>query len=103
MIVFEIPLLTKEQAFHFNPAAEIPNPRSYSGEYPDYTLVPVPRRLQEYGTDLRALVVFNSLMSPLLNLEDVAIFQATGWSEDGAYIYLPDGWRPPYRSTPLSR
>jgi DNA-binding XRE family transcriptional regulator len=87
MMVFEIPLLTREQALRFYPTNEIPNPKAYSGEYPDYTLVPIPRRLQEYGTDLRAIVVFNGLMAPLLNPGDVAIFQATGWSGDGVYVY----------------
>jgi hypothetical protein len=46
---------------------EIPNPKDHSGDSPDYTLIPIPRRFQEYSTDLRAMVVFNSLMSSLLN------------------------------------
>ena len=48
-------------------------------------------RLREYGTDLRAMVVFNSFISPLLRQGDMAIFQATGWNEDGVYIYRMQG------------
>jgi transcriptional regulator with XRE-family HTH domain len=72
--IYEIPLLTKEQVLHFDPDKEIPEPKSHSGDYPDYTLVPIPRRFQEYSTDLRAMVVFNSLMAPLLNQGEIAIF-----------------------------
>jgi transcriptional regulator with XRE-family HTH domain len=85
--VFEIPLLTKEQVLHFDPGREIPYPKAYSGNYPDYTLVPIPFRFREYSTDLRAIVVFNGLMVPVLNPGDVAIFQATGFNGDGVYIY----------------
>lgn len=85
--MFKIPLLTREQVFHFNPAKEITESKAHSGDYPDYTLVPIPMRLREYGTDLRAMVVFNSLMAPLLRQGDTAIFQATGWNEDGIYVY----------------
>jgi hypothetical protein len=91
MTVFEIPLLTKEQVLHFDAAREIPIPKAHSGEYPDYMLVPMPRRFVEYSTDLRAIVVFNSLMSPLLNPGEVAIFQATGWNGDGVYLYRMKG------------
>jgi DNA-binding XRE family transcriptional regulator len=84
---YRIPLLTKEQVFRFNPAKEIPDPKAHSGDYPDYMLAPIPMRLREYGTDLRAMAVFNSLMSPLLNAGDAVIFQATGWNGDGVYIY----------------
>jgi hypothetical protein len=85
--LYEIPLLTKEQVLHFDPSKEIPYPKAHSGDYPDYTLVHVPLRFREYGTDLRAMVVFNSLMSPLLNPGEVAIFQATGWNGNGIYVY----------------
>jgi hypothetical protein len=91
MTVFEIPFLTKEQALRLDPMKEIPRPNAYSGEYPDHTLVPIPLWLQEYGTDLRAIVVFNGLMSPLLNPGDVAIFQVTGWSGNGVYVYRMRG------------
>ncbi|MDR2418903.1 MAG: helix-turn-helix domain-containing protein [Treponema sp.] len=84
---YRIPLLTKEQVFRFNPAKEIPDPNAHSGDYPDYMLAPIPMRLREYGTDLRAMAVFNSLMSPLLNAGDAVIFQATGWNGDGVYVY----------------
>jgi transcriptional regulator with XRE-family HTH domain len=89
--VFKIPLLTKEQVLHFDPDREISSPKAYSGNYPDYTLVPIPFRFREYSTDLRALVVFNGLMTPLLNPGDVAIFQATGWNGDGVYVYRMGG------------
>jgi hypothetical protein len=89
--IYEIPLLTKEQVLHFDPAKEIPEPKSHSGVYPDYTLVPIPRRFQEYSTDLRAMVIFNSLMAPLLNQGEIAIFQATGWNGDGVYVYRLKG------------
>jgi phage repressor protein C with HTH and peptisase S24 domain len=91
MTVFEIPLLTKEQVLHFDPASEIPDPKAHSGNYPDYTLVPMPRRFQDYSTDLRAMVVFNGLMVPLLAPGDVAVFQATGWLGDGVYVYRING------------
>jgi transcriptional regulator with XRE-family HTH domain len=91
MTVFEIPLLTKEQVLHFDPAREIPDPKAHSGSYPDYTLVPMPRRFQDYSTDLRAMVVFNGLMTPLLAPGDVAVFQATGWLGDGVYVYRVNG------------
>jgi hypothetical protein len=89
--VFEIPLLTKEQALHFDPVREIPCPKAYSGDYPDYTLVPIPFLFREYSTDLRAIVVFNGLMAPALNPGDIAIFQATGFNGDGVYIYRMSG------------
>lgn len=89
--VFRIPLLTKEQVLRFDPAREIPDPKAHSGDYPDHTLAPLPMRLREYGTDLRAMIVFNSLMSPLLNAGDAAIFQATGWNDDGVYVYRVSG------------
>jgi DNA-binding XRE family transcriptional regulator len=91
MSVFEIPLLTKEQVLHFDAAREIPNPKAHSGEYPDYMLVPMPKRFVEYSSDLRAIVVFNGLMSPLLNPGDVAVFQVTSWSGDGVYMYRMKG------------
>jgi transcriptional regulator with XRE-family HTH domain len=91
MTVFEIPLLTKEQVLHFNAVQEIPSPKAHSGEYPDYMLVPMPKRFVEYSTDLRAIVVFNNLMSPLLCPGDVAIFQVTGWAGDGVYVYRMRG------------
>jgi hypothetical protein len=91
MTVFEIPLLTREQVLHFDPGKEIPVHKAHSGEYPDYMLVPMPKRFVEYSTDLRAIVVFNGLMSPLLNPGEVAVFQVTGWSGDGVYVYRMKG------------
>jgi hypothetical protein len=91
MTVFEIPLLTKEQVLRFDSDREIPDPKAHSGNYPDYTLVPMPRRFQDYSTDLRAMVVFNGLMAPLLAPGDIAIFQATGWNGDGVYVYRTNG------------
>jgi transcriptional regulator with XRE-family HTH domain len=91
MTVFEIPLLTKEQVLHFDPVREIPDPKAHSGDYQDYTLAPMPRRFQDYSTDLRAMVVFNGLMTPLLAPGDVAVFQATGWLGDGVYVYRVNG------------
>jgi transcriptional regulator with XRE-family HTH domain len=85
--VFRIPLLTKEQVLHFDPDKEIPDPKAHSGYYPDYTLAPMPGRFRDYSTDLRAIVVFDSLMMPLLSPGEVAIFQATGWNGDGVYVY----------------
>jgi transcriptional regulator with XRE-family HTH domain len=89
--LFEIPLLSKEQVLRFDPAKEISAPKAHSGEYPMRTLVPIPRRFQEYSTDLRAMVVFNSQMSPVLLAGEVVIFQATGWNGDGVYIYRIEG------------
>jgi hypothetical protein len=54
-------------------------------------LAPIPLRLREYGTDLRAMIVFNSFMYPLLNAGDAAIFQATGWNGGGIYVYRVSG------------
>ncbi|MDR0569186.1 MAG: helix-turn-helix domain-containing protein [Spirochaetaceae bacterium] len=84
---YEIPLLTKKQAFHFDPNTEIPVPTAHSGEYPDITIISVPERIRVFGTDLRAIVVFNNQMSPVLNSGDIAIFEATGWCNDGIYLY----------------
>jgi hypothetical protein len=89
--VFIIPLLTKEQALHFDPVKEIPDPKVYSGNFQDYTFTPIPGRFRDYSTDLRAIVVFNSLMMLLLNPGEVAIFQATGWNGDGVYVYRVSG------------
>jgi transcriptional regulator with XRE-family HTH domain len=89
--IFKIPLLSREDVFHFNPDKEIPHPMAHSGDFPDYTLVPMPRRFQEYSTDLRAMVVFNSFMSPLLHQGDTIIFQATGWNDNGVYVYRVSG------------
>jgi hypothetical protein len=87
MTVFEIPLLTREQVLQFDSGKEIPVPQAYSGEYPDYMLAPMPKRFVEYRTDLRAIVVFDSLMMPVLNPGEVGIFQSTGWNGDGVYGY----------------
>jgi transcriptional regulator with XRE-family HTH domain len=89
--LFEIPLLSKEQVLRFDPAKEIPTPKAHSGEYPVRTLVPMPRRFQDYCTDLRAMVVFDGSMAPLLAPGDVAVFQATGWLGDGVYVYRVNG------------
>lgn len=89
--VFRIPLLTKEQAFHFDLGKEIPDPRAYSGYYPNYTLAPMPGRFRDYSTDLRAIAIFDGLMIPLLNPGEVAIFQATKWAGDGVYVYRVSG------------
>jgi hypothetical protein len=51
----------------------------------------MPRRFQDYSTDLRAMVVFNGSMVPLLVPGDVAVFQATGWLGDGVYVYRVNG------------
>ncbi|MDR2418010.1 MAG: helix-turn-helix domain-containing protein [Treponema sp.] len=89
--LFEIPLLSKEQVLRFDPTKEIPAPKAHSGEYPVRTVVPMPRRFQDYSTDLRAMAVFDVLMSPLLAPGDVAVFQATGWLGDGVYVYRVKG------------
>jgi hypothetical protein len=89
--LFEIPLLSKEQVLRFDPTKEIPTPKAHSGEYPVRTLVPMPRRFQDYCTDLRAMVVFDGSMTPLLVPGDVAVFQATGWLGDGVYVYRVNG------------
>jgi transcriptional regulator with XRE-family HTH domain len=90
LIFFRVPLLTKEQVFHFDPVKEIPNPKSHCGDYPDM-VAPLPMRLREYSTDLRAMIVFNNLMAPLFNAGEVALFQATGWNGDGVYVYRVNG------------
>jgi hypothetical protein len=76
---YTIPLLTKEQALHFDPAREIPVPKTHSGDYPAISMIAVPDRIRQFGTDLRAIVVFNNQMTPILNTGDIAIFEATGW------------------------
>lgn len=84
---YEIPLITKEHALHFNPDIEIPTPQAHLGEYPAVTMIAVPDRIRAFGTDLRAIVVFNNQMTPILNMGDIAIFEATGWGSDGIYLY----------------
>jgi transcriptional regulator with XRE-family HTH domain len=84
---FQIPLLTKEQAMQFDPQKEIPERKANSGDYPDISLIPVPLRVMEYSTDLRAIVVFDSRMAPVLKSGDIAIFEATGWNGNGIYLY----------------
>jgi transcriptional regulator with XRE-family HTH domain len=85
--VFRIPLLTRDQAMHFDPAKEIPDWKANSGEYPDISLIPIPSRVMEYSTDLRAIVVFDSRMYPVMKSGDVAIFEATGWNGNGIHLY----------------
>jgi hypothetical protein len=84
---YRIPLLTKEQVSCFDPGKEIPVPTAYTGMYPYLTMIDVPERIRVFGTDLRAIVVFTNWMTPILNLGDIAIFEATGWGADGIYIY----------------
>jgi transcriptional regulator with XRE-family HTH domain len=88
---YEIPLLTREQALRFDPAQEIPEPKANSGDYPDIAYIPVPRRVLEYGTDLRAIEVFGSRMFPVLKSGDIAIFEATGMGGNGIYLYRMGG------------
>jgi transcriptional regulator with XRE-family HTH domain len=91
--VFEIPLLTKEQLLSFDPEKEIPQDerKANSGDYPDLTYIPVPMRVMEYSTDLRAAVAFDSRMAPVIRSGDIAIFEATGWNGDGIYLYRMGG------------
>lgn len=84
---FHIPLLSKEQVLNFIPEKEIPERKANSGEYPDLSLIPIPFRVMEYSTDLRAIIVFDSRMFPLMRSGDIAIFEATGWNGDGIYVY----------------
>jgi transcriptional regulator with XRE-family HTH domain len=88
---FEIPLLTKDEVFSFDQYREIPVSKAHSGQYPKYTFITVPARIKEFGTNLRALTVFDSGMSPILNQKDIVVFEATGWGSDGVYIYRYDG------------
>jgi hypothetical protein len=87
---FKIPLLTKEQALHFNPHKEIPDPKANSGDYPDMSFVPVPWRVLQYSTDLRAITVFDSRMFPVLKSGDIAIFEA-GSRGKGIHVYRMGG------------
>jgi transcriptional regulator with XRE-family HTH domain len=91
--VFEIPLLTKEQLLSFEPEKEIPEKerKANSGDYPDLTYIPVPMRVMEYSTDLRAVVAFDSRMAPVIRSGDIAIFEATGWGGNGIYLYRMGG------------
>jgi hypothetical protein len=89
--VFRIPLLTKDQAMRFNFAQEIPCRKANSGEYPDISLVPIPRRVMEYSTDLRAIEVFDSRMFPVMRSGDIAIIEATGWNGNGIHLYRMSG------------
>ena len=92
-IVFEIPLLTKEQLLSFDPEKEIPDSerKANSGDYPDLTYIPVPMRVMEYSTDLRAAAAFDSRMAPVIRSGDIAIFEATGWNGSGIYLYRMGG------------
>jgi len=91
--VFEIPLLTKEHLLSFDPEKEIPERerKANSGDYPDLTYIPVPMRVMEYSTDLRAAVAFDSRMAPIIRSGDIAIFEATGWGGNGIYLYRMGG------------
>jgi transcriptional regulator with XRE-family HTH domain len=89
--VYRIPLLSREEAMEFNPNKEIPAPRANSGIYPEISLVPLPRRVLEYSTDLRAIVVFDSRMNPVMRSGDIAIIEATGWNGNGIYLYRMSG------------
>jgi len=90
-LFFEIPLLTKQEALLFDAKKEIPNPVAHSGDYPHKVTIPVPLWLQEFSTDLRAITVFNSRMIPKLNPGDIAVFEATGWNNNGIYLMVIDG------------
>jgi len=91
--IFKIPLLTKEQLLSFDPEKEIPDRerKANSGDYPDFSYIPVPMRVMEYSTDLRAAVAFDSRMAPVIRSGDIAIFEATGWNGDGIYLYRMGG------------
>jgi len=91
--IFEIPLLTKEQLLSFDPEEEIPQSerKANSGDYPDLAYIPVPMRVMEYSTDLRAAVAFDSRMAPVIRSGDIAIFEATGWNGSGIYLYRMGG------------
>jgi len=90
-IGYEIPLLTMAQALQFNPKEEIPDPKSHSGEYPRASTIFVPMRILSYSTDLRAIEVFDSRMTPLFHAGDIAIFEATGWNDGGILLYRMGG------------
>jgi transcriptional regulator with XRE-family HTH domain len=88
---FDVPLLSATEALYFNPEEEIPNPKSYSGEYPKSAKASVPMRILSYSTDLRAIEVFDSRMAPLFHAGDIAILEALGWNGDGIYLYRMGG------------
>ncbi len=83
--VFKIPLLTKEQTMHFD---IIRDTKAHTGNYPETLIVPVSESIREYSTDLRAIRVFNNRMAPLLSAGNIAIFEASGWNDDGIYVYF---------------
>jgi transcriptional regulator with XRE-family HTH domain len=89
--LFEIPLLTREEALSFEPSQAIPEPKANSGDQPDYDFVLAPERLLEYSTDLRAVEVFGSSMFPVFKSGDIAIIEATGWNGNGIYLYRMSG------------
>jgi len=91
--IFKIPLLTREDAMRFDPDTDIPfvSRKANSGEYPLTSMVTIPFRVMEYGTDLRAVAVFDSRMSPIMQNGDVAVIEATGWNGDGIYLYRMGG------------
>jgi transcriptional regulator with XRE-family HTH domain len=88
--VFEIPVLSKEQVLNFDPDVEIPERKANSGDYPDKSIVPVPWRILQYSTDLRAVTVFDSRMVPVLKLGDIAIFEP-GHRGNGIQVYRMGG------------
>ena len=85
--IFEVPLLTKENALNYNPEKEIPEPQAHCGEYPSKVLIPAPYWLKEFSTDLRAITIFDNRMAPILNTGDIALFEGTGYTGDGIYIH----------------
>ena len=89
--LFEVPLLTKEDALNYKPEIEITDPQAHNGYYPDKILIPSPYWLKEFSTDLRAITIFDSRMTPILNAGDIAIFEGTGYIGDGIYIHRLNG------------
>jgi len=91
--IFKIPLLTKDDAMRFDPDKDIPSDtrKANSGEYPDTIMATIPPRVIEYSTDLRAMIVPDSRMAPIMRGGDVAIIEATGWHENGIYLYRMGG------------
>lgn len=65
----------------FNPDREIPAPKSHLDEYPFVTIIAIPDRIRVFGTDLRAIVVFNN------QKDSYSQYRGIGWGNDGIYLY----------------
>jgi hypothetical protein len=87
-VLYAIPLLNKEDALALDPKQDKVGLLPYRVNLTDIiTFVQVPVRIGEFGVDLRAIVVADNRMVPIMSCRDIAIFEVSDWSGDGIYVY----------------